>query len=123
MTNDSRGRIRVEPGVERVRVEVDGVTVADSTSPRMLFETGMPTRYYLPKTDVRLDLFEPSRTITHCPYKGSAEYYSVRIKDTLHSDIAWYYRTPIPESSTIAGLVAFYTEKVDLYVDEVLQEA
>ncbi|MGH3518518.1 MAG: DUF427 domain-containing protein [Haloechinothrix sp.] len=119
---DPYKRVDILASSRRVRVEVDGVTIADSTSPRLLFETSLPTRYYLPKTDLRLELFEPSQTITHCPYKGAAQYYSVRIGDTVHPDVAWYYRTPIPESFTIAGLVAFYNEKVDLYVNEALQE-
>jgi len=101
-----------------VHVEIDGVTVADSTAPTLLLETGLPTRYYLPKTDVRFDLLEPSPTVTHCPYKGQAEYWSLR---DGKADIAWSYPTPIAESAKIAGLVAFYPDKVDLYVDGVKQ--
>lgn len=119
---DPYKRVDVLASSRRVRVEIEGVTVADSTHPRLLFETSLPTRYYLPKTDLRLELFEPSQTVTHCPYKGAAEYYSVRIGAKVYPDIAWFYRTPIPESFKIAGLVAFYNEKVDLYVDEVPQE-
>ncbi|TVT28430.1 DUF427 domain-containing protein [Amycolatopsis rhizosphaerae] len=119
---DPRTRVDVLASSRHVRVEIDGVTVADSRSPRLLFETGLPTRYYLPKTDVRLDLIEPSDTITRCPYKGEAEYYSVRIGDRVHPDIAWYYRMPLPESQKVQGLVAFYDEKVDVYLDGVKQE-
>ncbi|GAB3504377.1 DUF427 domain-containing protein [Amycolatopsis cihanbeyliensis] len=111
-------RLDILPSSRRVRVEIDGVTVADTRGPRLLFETGLPTRYYLPKTDVRLDLLEPSDTVTHCPYKGRTEYFSVG----EHTDIAWSYRTPLPESTRIAGLVAFADERVDVYVDDVLQE-
>jgi uncharacterized protein (DUF427 family) len=99
-------------------VEVDGVTVADSRHARILFETGLPARYYLPKTDVRLDLLEHTDTVTHCPYKGSAEYWSVN----GHEDLAWSYRTPLPESERIAGLIAFYNEKLDIYLDGELEE-
>ena len=60
--------------------------------------------------------------MTHCPYKGQAEYWSVRAGDTVHDDLAWSYRTPLPESQKIAGLVAFYNEKVDIYLDGELQE-
>jgi uncharacterized protein (DUF427 family) len=115
-------RIDVLPSSRRVRVEVDGVTVAESDHPHLLFETGLPVRYYLPKTDVRLDLLVATDTVTHCPYKGQARYWSVRAGDTLHKDIAWSYPTPLPESIRAAGLVAFYNEKVDTYVDGVLQE-
>jgi uncharacterized protein (DUF427 family) len=115
-------RIDVLPSSRRVRVEVDGVTVAESDHPHLLFETGLPTRYYLPKVDVRMDLLVPTDTVTHCPYKGQARYWSVRAGDTLHKDIAWSYPYPLPESIRAAGLVAFWNEKVDTYVDGVLQE-
>lgn len=119
---DPHKRVDILASSRHVRVEVDGVTVADSHSPRMLFETSLPTRYYLPKTDVRLDLMEPSDTITRCPYKGEAEYYSVRAGDTVHNDLAWYYRMPLPESQKVQGLVCFYNEKADIFVDGVKQE-
>lgn len=119
---DPHTRVDILPSSRHVRVEVDGVTVAESSSPHLLFETGMPTRYYLPKTHVRMDLLTPTGTATHCPYKGQAEYWSLRAGETEHPDIAWAYPTPLPESERVAGLVAFYDEKVDTYVDGVLQE-
>jgi uncharacterized protein (DUF427 family) len=96
--------------------------VADSTHPRVLFETGLPPRFYLPKLDVRLDLLAPSEKVTHCPYKGQARYWSVRAGGTLHPDLAWSYPTPLPESEKIAGLVCFYDEKVDVSLDGVPQD-
>jgi uncharacterized protein (DUF427 family) len=119
---DPYTRVDILPSSRHVRVEVDGVTIAESTSPRLLFETGLPVRYYLPKTHVRMDLLVASDTVTHCPYKGQAETWSVRAGESVHEDLAWSYRTPLPESQKIAGLVAFYNEKVDIYVDGVLQE-
>ncbi|WUH89439.1 DUF427 domain-containing protein [Streptomyces sp. NBC_00433] len=116
---DPYTRIEILPSSRHVRIEVDGVTIAESTSARMLFETGVPIRYYLPKTHVRFDLLEPSDTATGCPYKGTAQYWSVRVGDTLHQDVVWSYRTPTAESQKIAGLVAFY--KVDIYVDGEIQ--
>ncbi|MEV0632924.1 DUF427 domain-containing protein [Nonomuraea wenchangensis] len=115
---DPYTRVDILPTSRHVRVEVDSVTVADSRGARVLFETGLPARYYLPKTDVRLDLLERTDTVTHCPYKGTAEYWSVNGR----KDLAWSYRTPLPESERIAGLVAFYNEKLDIYVDGELQE-
>ncbi|MDL4813771.1 DUF427 domain-containing protein [Actinomadura opuntiae] len=115
-------RVDVLASSRHVRVEVDGVTVAESSSPRLLFETGLPVRYYLPKTHVRMDLLEHTDTATHCPYKGTAEYWSVRAGGKVHEDLAWGYRTPLEESRKVAGLVCFYNEKVDIYVDGVLQE-
>jgi uncharacterized protein (DUF427 family) len=105
-----------------VRVDVDGVTVAESHHPTLLFETGLPTRYYFPKTDVRLDLLVATDKVTACPYKGRARYWSVRAGDTLHPDLAWAYDFPLPESLRIAGLISFYNERVDLIVDGTRQE-
>jgi uncharacterized protein (DUF427 family) len=119
---DPYTRVDILRSSRHVRIEVDGVTVAESTSPTLLFETGLPTRYYLPKTHVRMELLVHTDTVSHCPYKGAAEWWSVRAGDSVHSDLAWSYRTPLPESAKIAGLVAFYDEKVDVYVDGVLQE-
>ncbi|GLW08150.1 hypothetical protein Misp01_32800 [Microtetraspora sp. NBRC 13810] len=115
---DPYTRVDILASSRRIRVEVGGVTVADSRGARILFETGLPTRYYLPKTDVRLDLLEHTGTVTHCPYKGTAEYWSVNGQ----ADLAWSYPTPLDESRKVAGLISFYNEKVDVYVDEVLQE-
>jgi uncharacterized protein (DUF427 family) len=119
---DPYTRVDILPSSRHVRVEVDGVTVAESASPRLLFETGLPARYYLPKTHVRMEMLTPTDSESHCPYKGQAEWWSVRTGDSLHEDLAWSYRTPLPESQKIAGLVAFYNEKVDIYVDGVRQE-
>ncbi|MFI0448811.1 DUF427 domain-containing protein [Actinomadura sp. 6N118] len=115
-------RIDILPSSRNVRIEVDGVTVAESSNARLLFETGLPVRYYLPKTHVRTDLLERSETKTGCPYKGTAEYWSVRAGGQVHKDLAWSYPTPLPESERIAGLVCFYDEKVDVFVDGVRQE-
>ena len=119
---DPYTRVDILSSSRHVRVEVDGVTVAESASPRLLFETGLPARYYLPKTHVRLDGLIPTETVTHCPYKGQATYWSVRAPDSVHEDLAWSYPAPLPESQKIAGLIAFYNENVDLYVDGVHQE-
>ncbi|HEY3946270.1 MAG TPA: DUF427 domain-containing protein [Solirubrobacteraceae bacterium] len=119
---DPYTRVDILPSSRHVRVDVEGVTVAESTSPRLLFETGLPTRYYLPKTHVWLDLLIPTDAVSHCPYKGHAEYWSVRAGDNVYEDLAWSYPTPLPESQKIAGLIAFYNEKVDIYVDGELQE-
>jgi uncharacterized protein (DUF427 family) len=119
---DPYTRVDILPSSRHVRVEVDGVTVAESAKPTLLFETGLPARYYLPKTHVRNDLLTATDSVSHCPYKGQADWWSVRAGDQVHEDLAWSYRTPLPESQKIAGLVAFYNEKVDIYVDGVLQE-
>ncbi len=119
---DPYSRVDILASTRRVQVQVDGVTVADSTSPRMLLETGLPVRYYLPRTDVRMDLLQLTDTVTHCPYKGRAQTWSVRAGETVHADLAWGYPAPLPESQKIAGLIAFYNEKLDIILDGVLQE-
>ena len=119
---DPYTRVDILSSSRHVRVDLDGTTVAESPRPTLLFETGLPVRFYLPKTDVRMDLLTPTSTISHCPYKGQAEYWSLRIGDALYPDLAWSYRTPIAESQKIAGLISFYNEKVDLVVDGVLQD-
>ncbi len=119
---DPYTRVDILASSRHVRVVVDGVTVADSHQPRILFETGLPPRYYLPLTDVRLDLLRRSKKQTHCPYKGTATYWFVDTSDTVHEDLVWTYRTPLPESQKIAGLACFYNETLDLYLDSELQE-
>lgn len=118
---DPYTRIDVLQSSRHVEVMIDGVTVADSHQPRLLFETGLPVRYYLPKTDVRLDLLEASDTQTACPYKGTAEYWHVRSGEALVEDIVWSYPTPLAESIDIAGYVSFYNEKLDIVIDGELQ--
>jgi uncharacterized protein (DUF427 family) len=119
---DPYTRVDILVSTRHVRVEIDGVTVADSRQPRILFETGLPPRYYLPLTDVRMDLLRPSQAESHCPYKGAASYWSVDTGQSEHRDIVWMYRFPLPESQKIAGLACFYNEKVDTYLDGELQE-
>jgi uncharacterized protein (DUF427 family) len=119
---DPYKRVDILASSRHVRVEVDGATVADSRQPRILFETGLPPRYYLPLTDVRMDLLRPSDTVTHCPYKGAASYWSVDAGRGEHADLAWIYRAPLPESQKVAGLACFFNEKADIYLDGELQE-
>lgn len=101
-----------------VVVELDGVVLADTHSPVLLFETGLPTRYYVDRTDVRFEHLEPSDTRSRCPYKGvTSAYWSVSISGVVHPDLAWSYDYPVPAVGGIAGTVAFYNEKVDVSVD------
>lgn len=115
-------RVDTLPSSRHVRVVVDGEVVADSVRPTLLFETDLPTRYYLPQSDVRMDMLTPTDTTSGCPYKGFAHYWNVTTGQGTHEDLAWGYRTPLPESTGIAGLVCFYNEKVGLEVDGVLLE-
>jgi uncharacterized protein (DUF427 family) len=110
---DPYKRVDVLHSSRHVRVVVAGALVGETRRPSLLFETGLPTRYYLPKTDVRMDLVVPTETETRCPYKGVASYYSVRTEAAVVEDVAWCYRHPIPECSKIENLVCFFNERVD----------
>jgi uncharacterized protein (DUF427 family) len=101
-----------------IRVELSGVLLAQSRSPVLVFETGLPTRYYLNRMEVDFTRLVPSQTRTACPYKGvTSGYWSVRTGDATHPDLAWAYDFPTRQLAPIAGLIAFYNEKVDLTVD------
>jgi uncharacterized protein (DUF427 family) len=118
---DPYTRVDILRSSRPVRIEVAGVSVAETSHPTFLFETNLPRRAYLPKLDVRMDLLEPTRSATMCPYKGTARYWSVRAGGDVHTDLAWSYDAPFRESAPIAGLVAFYDEHVDVFVDGELQ--
>jgi uncharacterized protein (DUF427 family) len=105
-----------------VRIELDGVLLAESTAPVVVFETGLPTRYYLDRSAVDLTHLRHSDTVTSCPYNGrtSADW-SAEIDGIVRPDVAWSYDHPTPELLPVAGLVAFYDEQVDVTVDGVRQ--
>lgn len=106
-----------------IRILVDGETIAESHSPVLLFETGLPTRYYLPRTHVRQDLLIPSDHVTYCPYKGKAHYFSLSVNGRTLDNLLWYYRYPTHEASAVAGLICLYTERADAFhVDGELAE-
>ena len=106
-----------------VRVELAGTVLAESSSPVMVFETGLPTRYYLNRTEVDFSHLVPSDTVTACPYKGQTTgYWSVRADGEVHQDLAWSYDFPTRQLLPITGLIAFYNEKVDTFLDGQLQD-
>lgn len=116
-----RVRVDILDSSRPVRIELGGETVAETDRARFLFETGLPTRYYVPREDVRTELL-PSDKHTQCPYKGRAGYYSVQAGGTLYEDIVWYYPDPVAESARIKDYLCFFNEKVDaVYVDGVVQ--
>lgn len=116
---DPYHRIDTYSTSRRVSVSIDGVVLADSTRAKALYETGLPTRWYLPTEDVRLHLLEPSDTVTQCAYKGTARHWSARLGDRLVADVAWGYGDDVVyrEGEPVRGLVAFYNERVDVDVD------
>jgi uncharacterized protein (DUF427 family) len=107
-----------------VRVELDGRLLADSRSVVLVFETGLLTRYYIPRTDVAFGQLRRTNTQTACPYKGvTSDYWSLRVvggTPNAYQDIAWSYTFPTPQLMPIAGFVAFYNKKVDIEVDGVV---
>lgn len=114
---DPYTRVDILASSRRVVVSVGDLVLADSTHAHALFETGLPTRWYLPKVDVRMELLVPSPTLTQCPYKGQASYYSLRAGTLAIDDVAWYYPTPLPESQKIAGMVSFFADRVTVEVE------
>lgn len=101
-----------------VRIEVDGVVLAQSSSPVMVFETGLPTRYYFRRTEVDFTHLVPTDTLTECPYKGrTSGYWSLVIGPRVRRDLAWTYDFPTRQVLPIAGLIAFYNERVDTILD------
>lgn len=120
---DPYKRVDVIPSSRHVEVLVDGEIVADTRNPVLLFETGLPVRYYVPVLDVRQQMLGDSERVTRCPYKGEAHYYSVTTGTRVHTDLVWYYRYPLPESTGIAGHLAFFNERAEIRVDgEVLEQ-
>ena len=114
---DPHKRVDVLPSSRHVQVEIDGTVVADTRAPVLLFETHLPIRYYIPREDVRLDLFTPTDHRTRCPYKGLAtEYWSWTGAD-VPPNIAWSYPDPLRAVHAIKDRVAFYNEAVDITVD------
>jgi uncharacterized protein (DUF427 family) len=115
--HDPYTRIDTLRSSRHIEVELNGVKIADSRQPTLLFETKLPARYYIPKVDVRMDLLIPTDTVTGCAYKGFAQYWSVHAGGQIIKDLAWSYKTPLPENVKIAGLIAFYNERADFIVD------
>ncbi len=111
-------RVDALRSTRHVRIELDGVVLAESPAPVMAFETGLPTRYYFNRTEVDSDHLVATDTVTSCPYKGTTSaYWSVQVGDAVYPDLAWAYDFPTRQLIPIAGLVSFYNEQVDVIVD------
>jgi uncharacterized protein (DUF427 family) len=109
---DPYHRIDIRRSSRHVRLELDGRLLAETDRPTLVFETGLPVRYYLPKEDVRVEL-RPSDHRTSCAYKGHASYWSIEGQENL----VWAYEDPLDEARELAGLVAFYDERVQVTLD------
>lgn len=115
--HDSLARIDVLRSDRRVRVERDGTVLAESSRPSMLFETGLPVRFYLPPEDVRTDLLRPSGTRTTCAYKGVASYWALPDGAGGATDVAWSYPDPLHDAVPVRDGICFFDERVDLVLD------
>jgi uncharacterized protein (DUF427 family) len=102
----------------RLRAEFAGETVLDTLAPRLLHETGLLPRYYVPREDVRWEFFEPTDHTTHCPFKGDARYWALRVGDRVAENVVWEYPEPIEGAPALAGLVSFYWEPLDHWYEE-----
>jgi len=114
-------RVDVRRSTRHLRIERDGTLLAESRRPRLVFETSLPVRYYLPPEDVDLSLLAPTDTRTICAYKGVASYWTVRVDGEELPDLVWSYLAPFPDAHELAGLYCFYDEKVDVTIDGVTQ--
>jgi len=115
--------ITITQGSEHVVVTAGGEKLAESDRPVLLDETGLPTRYYLPREDVRTDLLRPTDSATTCPFKGQASYWSAQVGGETYEDLVWSYETPIPQAEGITGLMCFYPDRVELTVNGERQPA
>jgi uncharacterized protein (DUF427 family) len=119
---DPYHRVDVVSTDRHIRVLLEGEVLAETDRALALFESNLPPRWYIPREDVSAAL-EPSDTVTRCPYKGTASYYSVKPDGGGDgTDLIWYYETPLAEVGRIAGLLCFFNEKVDIELDGELQE-
>jgi uncharacterized protein (DUF427 family) len=109
--------ITITPAELHVEVTLGGEKLAESDRPVLLDETGLPTRYYLRREDVRTDLLKPTDTATTCPFKGRASYWSAEVGGETHEDLVWSYVDPIPQAEGIAGLMCFYPDRTELTVN------
>ncbi|MGI8633146.1 MAG: DUF427 domain-containing protein [Solirubrobacterales bacterium] len=116
-------RVDALRSTRQVRVELEGIVLAESSAPVMVFETGLPTRYYVDRSAVDFTHLHSSETITECPYKGrTTDHWSVEAGGQIHDDLAWSYDFPTRQLLPIAGMVAFYNEQVDVFIDGAEQQ-
>jgi uncharacterized protein (DUF427 family) len=112
--------ISIEPHPKRVRVTFNGRTIADTTRALALRETTYKPVFYIPREDADMTAFERSSHSTHCPYKGDASYYSIRVGDKRAENAIWSYEQPFPAMAEISERLAFYPNRVDAIEEELI---
>ena len=110
-------RISIDDHEALVEVRVDGRTIASTRRAKVLNETGLPPRYYIPREDVAVTL-TPNDTSTHCPFKGDASYWSIKVNDQTADNAVWSYLDPLPEAHWLRDHVALYWNSMDAWFDE-----
>ncbi len=119
---DPYHRIDVIPTSRHVRVALEGEVLAETRRARVLYETGLPPRWYIPREDVREEVLGPSEHRTGCAYKGFASYFSARVGDRVEEALIWTYPEPRHDAAAVAGYLCFFDERVDTEIDGELQE-
>jgi len=114
---DPYHRVDVRASSRRVRVMARGFVVADTARPKVLSETGLPNRFYIPAEDVREDCLEPSAKRTVCPYKGLASYRTLRVDGERIEDAAWVYEEPLENAFKVRGHLSFMADGVEVDAD------
>ncbi|MGI9378463.1 MAG: DUF427 domain-containing protein [Methyloligellaceae bacterium] len=109
--------VRVDTALSsrQLRIEIDNFTLADTGSPVLLWETGLPTRFYISRSDIDMKRLIPSQTRTRCPYKGIADTFHIQLDDHRIEDCAWIYKDPLPACAQIRDKICFYNEVVDIF--------
>lgn len=109
--------IKVSQADARVEVKIGGRLLATTSRAIALDETGLPTRYYLPREDVRMDLLRPTTFHTTCPFKGEASYWSVEVDGEMRDGVAWSYETPKSQVAAIRSMLCFYPDRTAVTID------
>ena len=118
---DPYHRVDAVQSSRHVRVMLDGEVLAETSRPVVIFETGLPARWYMPREDVQVEL-EPSEMQTVCAYKGYASYFSARTAGGLKENFVWTYREPRRDAEPVRDLVCFFNEQTDVEVGGVVEE-
>jgi len=108
--------ISIMPAQKRIRVTAGDIVIADSRRAQALKEANYPEVFYIPRADANMDLVTRTERVTHCPYKGDANYYSIKTADRILDNAIWTYESPYPAMAEITGHLAFYPDKVKIEV-------
>ncbi len=108
----------IENVPQRIRAVLGGETIVDTRSAKVLYESNIPGQWYVPASDVRVDLLTPTETTTHCPFKGDASYWTLTVGDRVEADVCWSYPQPLPGCAAVEGMLAFYLNRMDAWFEE-----